>query len=154
MIKLRILRCVKIKCFFFLCWKGKKTRQRRKKKEKDKNNRVTYWSKKCFLSIRRRLRQRPGVWNRERARRKKKEEGFSLLLGTGSIKASGETDKLSALQQNAISSQSFSLSLSLSFWKATTVENTITFTVLYSTLTHGICLTTKTANAINYDWKN
>jgi hypothetical protein len=43
-------------------------------------------------------------------RREKKEEGFSLLLGTGNIKASRETEKLSALRQNVISSQSFSLS--------------------------------------------
>lgn len=46
----------------------------------------------------------------ESERKKKEEEGFALLLCTGSIKASRETDKLSALQQNAISSQSFSLS--------------------------------------------
>jgi hypothetical protein len=44
--------------------------------------------------------------------REEKEEGFSLLLGTGNIKASRETEKLSALRQNVISSQSFSLSLS------------------------------------------
>jgi hypothetical protein len=41
---------------------------------------------------------------RGRREREKKRERVSLLLGTGNIKASRETEKLSALQQNTISS--------------------------------------------------
>jgi hypothetical protein len=65
-------------------------------------------AKKHFLSIRRRPKQQSGGMKEQRKKRRRKRV-FVVAVYSYSIKASGErgTDKLSALRQNAISSQSF-----------------------------------------------
>lgn len=94
---------------------GEREREKKGERQTDENNQVTYRSKNIFfLFLFFCSTTKTAARVEKKGERENKKEGVSLLLGTGNIKASRETENLSALRQNTISSESFDiLSLSL-----------------------------------------
>ncbi len=96
---------------FFSWWKREKEKKihskKREKREREKQTKTTklHIGAKIFSFFLSTAKTAARV--EKKRERKKGRRGVSLLLGTGNIKASRETEKLSALRQNAISSESF-----------------------------------------------